>query len=109
MAEVENLVNEKIQEELPVFATLMPKEEAMKLGAEQEFGVKYGDQVTVYSMGPKDATAENPKFSESFSIEFCGGPHVSNTKELADGGKSFRIVKEESVAAGIRRIRAVLT
>ncbi|HEY4489118.1 MAG TPA: alanine--tRNA ligase [Candidatus Paceibacterota bacterium] len=109
VAEVENLVNEKIQEELPVFATPMPKEEAMKLGAEQEFGVKYGDQVTVYSMGPKDATAENPKFSESFSIEFCGGPHVSNTKELADGGKSFRIVKEESVAAGIRRIRAVLT
>jgi len=108
LSEAERMVNEKIQEELPVFATSMPKEEAVKLGAEQEFGVKYGDQVTVYSMGPKDATAKDPKFSESFSLEFCGGPHVSNTKELADGGKSFKIIKEESVAAGIRRIKAVL-
>ncbi|MEA2702046.1 MAG: alanyl-tRNA synthetase [Candidatus Parcubacteria bacterium] len=105
----EDLVNEKVQEALPVFATSIPKEEAEQLGAEREFGVKYGDQVTVYSMGPKDATAENPKFKESFSLEFCGGPHVSSTKELADGGKSFKIIKEESVAAGIRRIKAVLT
>lgn len=108
LAEAERIVNEKIHEALPVFGTSMPKEEAEKLGAEREFGVKYGDQVTVYSMGPKDATAENPKFGESFSLEFCGGPHVSNTKELADGGKSFKIIKEESVAAGIRRIKAVL-
>lgn len=105
----EDLVNEKIQEGLPVFATSMPKEEATKLGAEQEFGVKYGDVVTVYSMGPMDATQDDPKFSESFSLEFCGGPHVTNTKELADGGKRFKIIKEESVAAGIRRIKAVLS
>lgn len=108
LAEAERLVNEKIQERLPVFATAMPREEAEKLGAEREFGVKYGDQVTIYSMGPKDASAEDPKFKESFSLEFCGGPHVSNTRELADGDKSFRIIKEESVAAGIRRIKAVL-
>jgi alanyl-tRNA synthetase len=105
----EDMVNEKIQEALPVFATPMPKEEATKLGAEQEFGVKYGDIVTVYSMGPANATQEDPKATESFSLEFCGGPHVSNTKELADGGKSFKIIKEESVAAGIRRIKAVLS
>lgn len=104
----EDLVNEKISEALPVFATPMPKDEATKLGAEQEFGVKYGDTVTVYSMGPKDATEADPKFTESFSLEFCGGPHVSNTQELADDGKRFKIIKEESVAAGIRRIKAVL-
>lgn len=108
LVEAERLVNEKINEALPVFATSMPKDDAVQLGAEQEFGVKYGDQVTVYSMGPKDATAEDPKFTESFSLEFCGGPHVSNTRELADGSKSFKIIKEESVAAGIRRIKAVL-
>jgi alanyl-tRNA synthetase len=108
LAKAERLVNEKISEALPVFVTSMPKEEAEKLGAEHEFGVKYGDTVTVYSMGPKDATQENPKFAESFSFEFCGGPHVSNTSELATGGKRFKIIKEESVAAGIRRIKAVL-
>ncbi|HEY0010532.1 MAG TPA: alanine--tRNA ligase [Candidatus Paceibacterota bacterium] len=104
----EDLVNRKIAEALPVLATAMPKEEATKLGAEQEFGVKYGDTVTVYSMGPLGATEADPRFSESFSLEFCGGPHVANTKELADGGKSFKIIKEESVAAGIRRIKALL-
>ena len=108
LAEAERLVNEKIEQALPVICTSMEKTEAEKLGAEHEFGVKYGDQVTVYSMGPKEATQEDPKFSESFSLEFCGGPHVSNTSELADGGKHFRITKEESVAAGVRRIKAVL-
>jgi alanyl-tRNA synthetase len=110
--EAERMVNEQIEAALPVFATSMPKTEAEKLGAEHEFGVKYGDQVTVYSMGPKDATAENPKFHESFSLEFCGGPHVPNTNELALGEngtvRKFRITKEESVAAGVRRIKAVL-
>ena len=104
----EDLVNQKIDEALPVFGTNMPKEDAVKLGAEQEFGVKYGNIVTVYSVGPMEATKEEPRFNESFSLEFCGGPHVSNTKELADGSKRFTIVKEESVAAGIRRIKAVL-
>ena len=108
LAEAERIVNEKIDEALPVFVTSMPKEEAEKLGAEHEFGVKYGDMVTVYSMGPKDATQEDPKFAESFSLEFCGGPHVSNTSELSADSKHFKIIKEESVAAGIRRIKAVL-
>jgi alanyl-tRNA synthetase len=104
----EDIVNEKIAEALPVIVTSMPKAEAEKLGAEHEFGVKYNDTVTVYSMGPKDATQDDPKFAESFSLEFCGGPHVSNTSELAADGKRFRITKEESVAAGVRRIKAVL-
>jgi alanyl-tRNA synthetase len=76
----------------------MPKEEAEKLGAEHEFGAKYPDHVSVYSVGPLD---------HAFSIEFCGGPHVSHTGELAQSGV-FKIQKEEAVAQGIRRIKAVL-
>ncbi|HVX90520.1 MAG TPA: alanine--tRNA ligase [Candidatus Paceibacterota bacterium] len=104
----EDMVNEQIAAALPVFVTSMPKAEAEQIGAEHEFGVKYGDTVTVYSMGPKDATQEDPKFAESFSLEFCGGPHVKNTSELGEGGKRFKIIKEEASSAGIRRIKAVL-
>ncbi len=107
IAEVEKIVNETIAKELPVSRTVLPKEEAEKFGAEHEFGVKYPEMVSVYSVGPKDATPENPKIAEAFSIEFCGGPHVSNTREIAAAGR-FKIVKEEAVAAGIRRIKAVL-
>jgi alanyl-tRNA synthetase len=102
--EVEKIVNEKISENLPVIRSEMPIAEAEKLGAEREFGQKYPERVSVYSIGPKDAAPENPKFSEAFSIEFCGGPHVARTGEI---GK-FRIVKEEAVSAGVRRIRGVV-
>jgi alanyl-tRNA synthetase len=105
--EVERLVNEEIAKNLPVIRSVIPKEEAEKLGAEHEFGVKYPDTVSVYSVGPESATPENPKFAESFSLEFCGGPHVSNTREIGAGGK-FKIVKEEAVASGVRRIKAIL-
>ena len=107
-AEVEKLVNEKIDEALPVIRTVMPKEEAEKLGAEHEFGATYPESVSVYSVGPKGATQDDPKFTESYSIEFCGGPHVSNTSELGEGGKRFKIKKEEASSAGVRRIKAVL-
>ncbi len=107
-AAVECIVNEKIDEALPVTRTVMPKEEAEKLGAEHEFGASYPDTVSVYSVGPKDATPEDPKFGRAFSIEFCGGPHVSNTKELGEGGRRFKIKKEEASSAGVRRIKAVL-
>ena len=96
-AEVEKIVNQKIAEALPVIRTDMKKEEAEKLGAEREFGANYPDIVSVYSVGPLD---------NAFSIEFCGGPHVSNTSEL---GGTFKILKEEASSAGVRRIKAVLT
>ena len=94
---VEAIVNEKIAAALPVTCQEMPKSEAEKLGAVHAFGEKYGDIVKVYSVG-------------DFSREFCGGPHVSNTKELAgpDGTRQFKIIKEEAVSAGVRRIKAVL-
>jgi alanyl-tRNA synthetase len=107
LAEVEEIVNEKMQEALPVIRSIMPKDEAEKLGAEHEFGAKYPDEVSVYSIGPKDATQSDPKFDQAFSIEFCGGPHVTNTRELSRSG-TFKVKKEEAVAAGIRRIKAVL-
>ncbi len=103
--QVENIVNQKIREELPVIQSNIPKADAEKLGAEQEFGAKYPDIVSVYSVGPKEATQEYPQFDQAFSMEFCGGPHVANTGELG----TFKIKKEEAVAAGIRRIKAVLT
>ena len=121
LAEVERIVNEKIGEELPVIRSTLPREQAEKLGAEHEFGAKYPDTVSVYSVGPSGATIENPQYEKAFSIEFCGGPHVSNTEEIgADPstpfdkaqGKplraKFTILKEEAVAAGIRRIKGAL-
>ena len=105
--EVERIVNEKMAEHMPVLATQMPKEEAERLNAEHEFGAKYPDSVTVYSIGPVGATPENPMFDKAFSIEFCGGPHVSNTSELTTAG-AFKILKEEASSAGVRRIKATL-
>lgn len=107
-AEVERIVNEIIYQDLPVTRTVMPREEAEKLGAEMEFGVKYPDMVSVYSVGPIHATESNPDIPNAFSLEFCGGPHVSNTKEIHAEGRKFRIKKEEAVASGIRRIKGVL-
>jgi alanyl-tRNA synthetase len=103
-AAVEKIVNEKIAEDLPVIRSEMPLEDAEKLGAEHEFGQRYPARVSVYSIGPKGATLEDPKFDKAFSIEFCGGPHVSHTGEIGH----FSITKEEAVAAGIRRIRGVI-
>jgi len=100
----ERIVNEKIQESLPVIHSELEKTEAEKLGAEHEFGQKYPDRVSVYSVGPKEATQENPHYEKAYSLEFCGGPHVQNTSELGH----FKILKEEAVAQGIRRIKAVL-
>ena len=77
-------------------AQKMPLSEAEKLGAEMEFGAKYPETVSVYFIEDKKGNF--------ISKEFCGGPHVSNTKELGQ----FKIQKEEAVAQGIRRIKAVL-
>lgn len=108
-AEVERIVNEVIYQDLPVTRTVMSREEAETLGAEMEFGVKYPDMVSVYSVGPAHATSEQPDIPHAFSLEFCGGPHVTNTRDIHEGGKRFRIQKEEAVAAGIRRIKGVLS
>ena len=105
LAQVENIVNQRISEQLPVIRSTLPKVEAETLGAEQEFGAKYPERVSVYSVGPKEANEVKPHFEQAFSIEFCGGPHVANTSELG----IFKIQKEEAVAAGIRRIKATLT
>ncbi len=94
---VEDIVNQKINDALPVQVVSLPKEEAVKTGAIHFFGEKYPDTVTVYYIGNT--------VDEAFSKEFCGGPHVKNTSELK--GK-FKIQKEEAVSAGVRRIKAVL-
>ena len=86
-----NIVNEKIQEGIPVTMEEIPYEEAKAKGAHGTFEDKYGSIVKVYSIG-------------DFSKEICGGPHVKNTNELG----TFKIVKEESSSAGVRRIKAVL-
>ncbi len=99
LREVERIVNEKIAEAIDVVRTDMPKEEAEKLGAEHEFGAVYPETVSVYSVGP---------LGSAFSIEFCGGPHVANTREIGEGGKHFKIIKEEASSAGVRRIKAVV-
>ncbi len=93
---IENMVQSKIDEALDVVKKEMPKEEAEKIGAEMEFGVKYGNTVFVYFVEDKKGNV--------FSKEFCGGPHVKNTSEL---GK-FYIIKEEAVSSGVRRIKAGL-
>lgn len=105
--EVERIVNEQIDASLPVTRSTIPREEAEKLNAEHEFGAKYPDMVSIYSVGPVGATEEHPQFEKAFSIEFCGGPHVNNTSEIARSGH-FKLVKEEASSAGVRRIKGVL-
>jgi alanyl-tRNA synthetase len=91
LKEVENEVNKAIKKAMPIERKEMSVEEAKKHGAQAMFSEKYAEKVSVYKIG-------------DYSFEICAGPHVKNTKEL---GK-FKIVKEESVAAGIRRIKAIL-
>jgi alanyl-tRNA synthetase len=98
---VEDLVNEQIEKGLAVSWAEFPTDYALnELKAIGVFGDKYGETVKVYTM-----KAEN---EPAFSVEICGGPHVKNTRELAEGGKKFKIKKEQSSSAGVRRIKAVL-
>lgn len=98
IAEVEKLVNQAIADNLPVSFSEMSIEEAKQAGAHGSFEERYGDRVKVYQVGEGE---------QRFSYEICGGPHVKNTGEIAPNGEKFTIVKEQSSAAGIRRIKAV--
>ncbi len=91
LEEVEKIVNEQIQKDLPVTCEEMSYDEAKKSGAMGLFENKYGDKVKVYTIG-------------DFSKEICGGPHVTNTGLLG----TFKIKKEEASSAGVRRIKAIL-
>ncbi len=89
--QVTKIVNDNIKEAIEVKKLELKKEEAYKIGASGIFDDKYGDIVSVYTIG-------------DFSKEFCGGPHVKNTSELGE----FVIKKESSSSAGVRRIKAIL-
>ena len=93
-ARVEEIVNERVFENLPVHAFLTPIDEAKRLGAMALFGEKYGDVVRVVEVGSGD---------EAFSRELCGGCHVRTTAEIGP----FAILSEGSVGSGVRRIEAV--
>ncbi len=96
LKEVEELVNKKISEGLEVLREEMSVDDALKKGARAVFKERYSDRVSVYTICDKK--------NKKFSCEICAGPHVSNIRELGH----FKILKEEAVAAGVRRIRAVL-
>ena len=97
--QVEDLVREKITEDLPLTCVVMPRAEAEKLGAMALFGEKYGSEVRVVAIG----AANEKLIGDAFSREFCGGTHCDNTGQIG----SFKIIKEESISAGVRRITAL--
>ena len=96
--QVEQIVNEQIKADLPVTMEVMSLEAAQKAGARALFTNKYGEDVKVYTIG-RDVN------NDWFSKEVCGGPHVQHTLQIGD----FKIQKEQSSSAGVRRIRAVIS
>jgi len=93
---IENTVNKKIKENLPVKFEIISLQKAKEIGAVGLFDEKYSDKVKVYSIGPSISSGQ------AYSIEICGGPHVAFTSEI----KSFRIIKQENIGKGNRRIYA---
>ena len=96
LKKIENLVNEMIKKDMPVMMKEMDYDEALKSGALSFFKQKYPKRVKVYSIGGQ---------GDIFSSELCGGPHTGRTGEI---GK-FKIIKEEAVSSGVRRIRAAIS
>jgi alanyl-tRNA synthetase len=99
LRKVEGLVSEKIAADVPVTCSVMPRAEAEKLGAMALLGEKYGNEVRVVAIGAES----KEKLRQAFSKEFCGGTHLERTGSI--GG--FKIIKEESISAGVRRITAL--
>jgi alanyl-tRNA synthetase len=99
LKEIEDLVNAEINKGLEISIEQIKKDEIRTKGAEGSFMDRYGEIVNVYRM-------EDPVTHEIFSYEVCGGPHVTNTKEILQSGK-LKIIKEESSGAGIRRLKAI--
>ena len=95
---VQDMVNEQIKADLPVDMRIMTLDEAKAEGARALFSSKYGEEVKVYTIG------KDPK-TDWFSKEVCGGPHVQHTAQIGD----FKIEKEQSSSAGVRRIRATIS
>lgn len=95
----EDMVNEVISKDYNMVRREMKFDDAVNEGAEMEFGQKYGDVVSVYFLEDAEGNA--------FSKEFCGGPHVQHTSQIREGGR-FKIMKEEAVGSGVRRIKGVL-
>lgn len=98
--EVEDIVNLQIEKDWPMTWREEDTKKALDSGVMGAFGDKYGDVVKVYTVGDPDG--------ENYSREICGGPHVEHTGRLGEDDKKFKITKEESSSAGIRRIKAVL-
>jgi len=98
--QVEDIVNEQIARDWPVSWREENTKQAIAAGVSGAFGDKYGETVKVYTVGDPNG--------EWFSREICGGPHVAHTAALSEGGKRFKILKEESSSAGVRRIKAAL-
>ena len=103
LQEVEKIVNEEIARNLPVATEEMGIEEAKKTGAMALFGEKYGETVRVVSMGRSDAADPVSAYADAFSVELCGGTHVSSTGTIA----AFKILSENGIASGVRRIEAL--
>jgi alanyl-tRNA synthetase len=97
---IEDMVNEQIQKDWEVTWREENTKQALADGVMGAFGDKYGEVVKVYTVGDPDG--------QNYSREICGGPHVERTGKLSEGGLKFKVKKEESSSAGIRRIKAVL-
>jgi alanyl-tRNA synthetase len=100
ISQIELFVNDVINKNYPVVRIEMPKKEAEKIGAQMEFGQIYPDLVSVYEIKNKS--------NEIISLEFCGGPHVSKTGLIGEKNRKFKIIKQENIGSGTRRIKANL-